>query len=212
MRRAAGPNTELVHRVLRQLEAAGVSWAPRVLGIDDEAREVLSWIPGLTATAAEPVDLDELARMVRRLHDLTVGLADGGECIIHDDLQPRNVVVRRDQPVGIIDWEQARPGRRVEDVSNLCWSFIEPAPESRCEDIGVRWRRVVEAYGVEAREDLVPTILARMARCAEDIEREALWGSVRHRRLAERGDHLAIRAMHAWVADNERALHAAVAG
>lgn len=209
-RRAAGPSTELVHRVLRQLEAAGVSWAPRALGIDDEGREVLSWIPGRTATAAEAIDLDELARMVRRLHDLTAGLVDGYECIIHDDLQPRNVVVRHGEPVGIIDWEQARPGRRVEDVANLCWSFVEPGPDRQCEDIGVRWRRVAETYGLEACDDLVPTILARMSKCAEDIEREARRGSVRHRRLAERGDHVAIRAMHEWVADNERSLHTAV--
>jgi tRNA A-37 threonylcarbamoyl transferase component Bud32 len=209
-RRAAGPNTQLVHRVLRHLEAAGVPWAPRALGIDDECREVLSWIPGLTATAAEEVNLDELARMVRRLHDLTVGFVVGRECIIHDDLQPRNVVVRHGHPVGIIDWEQARPGRRVEDVANLCWSFVEPAPESRCEDIGLRWRRVAGAYGLEARDDLVPTIVARMSKCAEDIEREASRGSVRHRRLADRGDHVRIRAMQEWVSEHERALRSVV--
>jgi thiamine kinase-like enzyme len=210
IRRAVGPNTELVHRVLRHLEAAGVRWAPRALGIDDEGREILSWIPGATVAATKEVDLDELARMVRRLHDLTAGFVEGHECVIHDDLQPRNVVVRHGKPVGIIDWEQARPGRSVEDVANLCWSFVEPAPERRCEDIGLRWRRVAEAYGLEARGDLVPTILARMSKCAEDIERQASRGSVRHRRLADHGDHVGIRAMQEWVADNERALHSVV--
>lgn len=211
IRRAARPNTELVHRVLRHLEAAGVPWAPRALGIDDEGREILSWIPGQAATAGQEVNLDELARMVRRLHDLTAGFVAGPECIIHDDLQPRNVIVRHRKPVGIIDWEQARPGRRVEDVANLCWSFVEPAPESRREDIGVRWRRVAEAYGLKARDDLVPTILARMSKCAEDIEREASRGSLRHRRLADRGDHVGIRVMQGWVAGNQQALRAAVA-
>jgi aminoglycoside phosphotransferase (APT) family kinase protein len=210
VRRAASPNTKLVFRVLRHLETADMPWAPRALGIDDEGREVLSWIPGLTATATEEVDLDELARMVRRLHDLTAAFVAGHECIIHDDLQPRNVVVRHGKPVGIIDWEQARPGRRVDDVANLCWSFVEPAPESQYEDIGLRWRRVAEAYGLEARHDLVPTILARMSKCAQDIEREASRGSVRHRRLADRGDHVGIRAMQEWVAANEQALCAVV--
>lgn len=39
VRRAARPNTELVHRVLRHLEDAGVRWTPRSLGVDDEGRE-----------------------------------------------------------------------------------------------------------------------------------------------------------------------------
>jgi hypothetical protein len=50
-----------------------------------------------------------------------------------------------------------------------------------------------------------------MSTCAEDIELEAGRGSVRHRRLADRGDHVRIRAMQEWVADNERALRSAVA-
>jgi tRNA A-37 threonylcarbamoyl transferase component Bud32 len=208
--RAASPNTELVHRVLRHLEDAGVRWAPRALGIDDEGREILSWIPGVTVTTGQEIDLPELARMVRSLHDLTAGFVPGHECVIHDDLQPRNVVVRQGKPVGLIDWEQARPGRRVEDVANLCWSFVEPTPQSDCGDVGQRWRSIADDYGLEARDDLVATVLARMSKCAEDIERQAGRGSLRHRRLAERGDHVMIREMQEWVADHEQALRTAV--
>lgn len=162
VRRAAGPNTALVHRVLGHLEDAGVPWAPRALGVDDEGYEVLSWIPGVTTTAGHEIDLPALARMVRSLHDLTAGFVPGHECVIHDDLQPRNVVVRHEMPVGLIDWEQARPGKRVEDVANLCWSFVEPTPHSDCGDVGRRWRAVADDYGLEASDDLVATVLARM--------------------------------------------------
>ncbi|HEX6423537.1 MAG TPA: phosphotransferase [Acidimicrobiales bacterium] len=209
-RRPAGNNTYLVQTVLRRLEEAGVGWAPRPLGIDDEGREVVSWIPGVTAESGEDVDLSELALMVRRLHDLTVGLVEGRECIVHDDLQPRNVVVRQGKPVGLIDWEQARPGRRVEDVANLCWSFVEPRPGSDCGDIGQRWRLVAHAYGLGSGNDLVAAVLTRMLTCAEDIEREAGRRSVRHGLLHDRGDHVAIRAMYEWVTENQDALRSAV--
>ena len=48
VRRSQNENSGLVQRVLLHLEAASVAWAPRALGIDEEEREVLSWIPGET--------------------------------------------------------------------------------------------------------------------------------------------------------------------
>ncbi len=206
VRRARGENTALVQRVLRRLGDQGVTWAPRALGIDEQGREVLSWIPGDTAASGDEVDVLLLAAIVRQLHDLTAGLIDGHECVIHDDLQPRNVVVRDRVPVGLIDWEQARPGWRIEDVAKLCWSFIEPTSQSDPVEIGERWRRVVDVYGLKPTEVLLSTVLAQMQACAEDIEREAARGSVRHQALASRGDHVALRAMHAWVDTHQLAL------
>jgi hypothetical protein len=72
------------------------------LGIDELGREVVSWIPGATAASGDEIELLQLARMVRQLHDLTVELVDDGfECVIHDDLQPRNVVVLDRFPSGL---------------------------------------------------------------------------------------------------------------
>lgn len=210
IRRAFGANTKFAQSVLRHLTDAGVTWAPRALGIDEQGREAVSWIPGQTATSGEQIDLHELARVVRRLHDLTATLVDRLECVIHDDLQPRNVVVRHRWPVGLIDWEQARPGRRVEDVANLCWSFIEPVPGRNPFEIGQQWRLLAEIYGLEGLDALLPTVLARMAACVEDIERGAARGSARHHFFERSGDHVAIRAMHTWVVDNERLLRDAI--
>ena len=137
---------------------------------------------------------------MRELHDLTAGLVDGAECVIHDDLQPRNVVVDGRRPIGLIDWEQARPGRRVEDVANLCWSFVEPTRGSSPEEVGARWRHIVVTYGLDDPAELLPAVTQRMAVCIDDIERHATAGSARHRALADRGDHVAIRAMLDWTA------------
>lgn len=206
VRRSQRENTGLVQRVLRRLEATGVAWAPRALGIDEEAREVLSWIPGETASSGKQVDLFLLVGIVRQLHDLTANLVEGFECVVHDDLQPRNVVVQDRVPVGLVDWEQARPGRRVEDVATLCWSFIEPTPDRDPVELGERWRHLVVAYRLQTPDDVVATVLAQTEACAQDIEREAARKSVRHQALANRGDHLALRAMHSWAVANEHAL------
>ena len=208
--RPARGNTEFTQRLLSHLEDSGAGWSPRALGFDEEGREVVTWIPGEVATSGEEVDMTELARIVRDLHDLTNGLVAGFECVIHDDLQPRNTIVRERRPVGLIDWEQARPGRRVEDVANLCWSFAEPTPDGDREHVAQQWRSVVDAYGLDEREAVVSTVLSRMAVCAEDIEREPARGSARHRALAERGDHLAIGSMRAWVVTNAKFLQSAL--
>ncbi len=207
VRRARRENTALVQRVLHRLEDEGIAWAPRPFGTDDQGREIVSWIPGETAAAGEEIDLLSLAAMVRQLHDLTIDLVDdGAECVIHDDLQPRNIVVRDRSPVGLIDWEQARPGRRAEDVAKLCWSFIEPTRKSDPVRIGKRWGQLARAYGLETSDALLPTVLSQIQTCADDIEREASRGSVRHQALAGRGDHQVLRAMWEWTVANERAL------
>ena len=76
VRRPQSRNTGFAQRVLRHLEAADVPWAPRALGIDEEEREVLSWIPGETA-ATRPVAADarfgaDLAGFLHALHALSL--------------------------------------------------------------------------------------------------------------------------------------------
>ncbi len=46
MRRPTGPHTPFVHSLLRHLEEGGFEGAPRVLGIDEHRREVLTFIEG----------------------------------------------------------------------------------------------------------------------------------------------------------------------
>lgn len=108
-RRPVSERTPFVQRLLGHLDAAGVPWAPCPLGIDDEGREVATWIVGEVAASGDDVDLPAMARVVRGLHDLSGPLAGGAECVLHDDLQPRNVVVRKGEPIGLIDWSRLDP-------------------------------------------------------------------------------------------------------
>src|SRR5205823_1806197 len=71
VRRPVQPQTPAVHAFLRHLEAAGFEGAPRVLGIDGQGREVLSFVPGdvpprpLPPWAATDGALAGLARLQR---------------------------------------------------------------------------------------------------------------------------------------------------
>lgn len=54
VRRAVAPWTPTVHAVLDYLEARGFGGAPRALGIDEQGREVLSYLPGSTVGDRKP--------------------------------------------------------------------------------------------------------------------------------------------------------------
>lgn len=45
MHRTAGPWTPTIHRLLDRLAVRGVHWLPRALGLDEQGREVLTYLP-----------------------------------------------------------------------------------------------------------------------------------------------------------------------
>jgi hypothetical protein len=69
VRRPAGPWTPAVHALLAHLHDAGFDGAPRPLGIDEQGREVLDFVPGVVAWPGH-FDLldgnDQLHRAARR--------------------------------------------------------------------------------------------------------------------------------------------------
>lgn len=82
----------------------------------------------------EPRSLAAVARLTRRLHDLTAGTALAGEAEVacHHDLSPANTVYDVSggwwRPVAFIDWDLAAPGRRLADLAHLCWQYAGLGP------------------------------------------------------------------------------------
>ena len=142
VRRPAAPHTPAVHALLRHLEAVGFEGAPRVLGIDAQNREVLTYLPGevplrpLPAYALSEATLIRLAELQLRYHQAVVGfeppswaqwdgevtsLVDGPpELVCHCDINLENVIFRPGpdgpEPYALIDFDLARPGTRLVDV------------------------------------------------------------------------------------------------
>src|SRR5512141_2994815 len=76
VRRPTGPWTPAVHELLRHLERVGFAYSPRVLGVDEHGREILTYIEGETAVThpwpewawADPTLVD-VAAILREYHD-----------------------------------------------------------------------------------------------------------------------------------------------
>jgi hypothetical protein len=179
VRRPTGQWSPAVHALLRHFDAVGFDGAPRFLGIDEQGREVLSYVEGEAALGPVPVGnqvVAKLGRLVRRMHDAQAGFVDpggwfregAGPVVCFRDYFPPNVIFRDGVPVALIDWDLASPGERADDVAALAswWAPLRPAEEAErwgfpLERRGERTRLICDSYGLDERGDLIERALAQ---------------------------------------------------
>jgi Phosphotransferase enzyme family len=183
VRRTSGPWTPAVHALLRHLEAVGFVESPRVLGIDDRGREILTFIEGETLgwTGWPEVMLGgdgivQLGELLRRFHEAVRGFRPpdgarwrnplaplGAEIVRHGDFSPFNTVWRDNRVAGLIDWDFAQPGEAISDIAYLAWYAVPLAGDRRVHDYGFahgidrsrRLRALCSAYGGPSPQEVV---------------------------------------------------------
>ena len=199
-RPATGP---AVHALLGYLEQAGFPYSPRLLGIDERGREVLSYLHGVSgrrgwAQVVPDAGLRSLARLLRAYHDAVADFVPSdhawaleprppraGELICHGDFGPWNVVWAAGRPVGLLDFDFAGPAPALSDVAYA----LEHSVPFREDDECVRWlaypsrpdRRArletfAEAYGLTETAGLAERVLARQRERIEHVRRLAASG------------------------------------
>jgi Ser/Thr protein kinase RdoA (MazF antagonist) len=171
VRRPVCASSEFMASLLDLLARQGFSGAPTYLGQDDGA-DLLSYIPGTVPSRFQvwsDAQIHAAASLLRALHDATRGsdLAGRYDVVCHHDPGPNNVVFQNDLPVAFIDFAEAAPGSRLEDVAYMAWTWsisskeTQPLPR-QAEQV----RLIADAYGLEPAERrvLVDCILERQAR------------------------------------------------
>jgi Ser/Thr protein kinase RdoA (MazF antagonist) len=214
------PAAPYVRDLLHHLERCGWPGAPRWYGIDEQGREVLSFLDGHVAwEPQQPPEvrseesLIAVARLVRQFHDLTAGteLARDQEVACHNDLSPKNTVYRDLdaglRPTAFIDWDIAAPGARIHDVAHVCWQYIGLGPSADIAHAARLVAVVADAYGtVAARPALVETILWWQDRCWRGIDAAADAGEPAMVRLREQGAMDDVRAAYEWTSQHRSTL------
>ena len=211
VRRPLHANSDFVHALLQHFEAFGFDGAPRFLGIDDDGREVLTYIDGRVFVSPEDVgdpvqiladaQLVSAGKLIRRFHDATADtpLAGGADVVCHSDLGQHNIVFRGDDAVAIIDWdEDVAPGGRIFDFAHAVWCLAEVGAQGGAvEEQGRRVRLVCDAYGWDDRAAVIDEIEAR-------FRRALAWHEENDRREGAR----IFCDMLAWIVEHSRALKA----
>jgi hypothetical protein len=170
VRRPQGEWSPAVHALLLHFEAVGFDGAPRFLGVDEDGREILSFVEGDAALAPLPAGDDilvALGLLLRRTHEAVAGFeppADaawftGGEgpLICHRDLFPPNVIFRDGRPVALVDWDFAGPAEPLDDVVSAASHWVPLRTDAdewglSLERVPERVRVLCDAYGLSAEE------------------------------------------------------------
>ena len=151
--------------------------SPRVLGLDELGREVLSFIPGEAAFRPWPEvmlreeGLVEVGRFLARYHQAVGDFVPPeeiewhvpglrwqvGDIIRHGDLGPWNMIWCGTRLIGVIDWDLAEPGSPLADVAQFAWyglplrgdSHWREAGFSRPPDLRSRLETLCRTYGAD---------------------------------------------------------------
>lgn len=157
--------------LLDLLERQGFTGAPTYLGQDDGA-DLLSFIRGTVPSRFQVWADDQIqaaASLLRALHDATRGsdLAGRHDVVCHHDPGPNNVVFQNGVPAAFIDFAEAAPGSRLEDVAYMAWTWSISSKEMQpLRRQAEQVRIIADTYGLgpAERRVLVDCVLERQAR------------------------------------------------
>ncbi|MFF2526603.1 phosphotransferase [Streptomyces liangshanensis] len=238
--RPAPRNAPALHTYLVALKAHGFDAAPLPVGLTEDGRERLTFIPGdvplppfpdwaMTTTALESV-----GSLLRRLHETSaavevdtragwsVDLADpeGGTMLCHNDVCPENVVFRDGRAAALIDFDLAAPGRPLWDVAMTAryWvPLVDPASAAAFYPSGLdapaRLRILADSYGLSPRDrtELFAVVEQVTEACRAFVTRRVADGDpVYVRALAERGGWDRWDRMQTWLAERRKTFTAAL--
>jgi hypothetical protein len=175
VRRTAGEWTPMVHDLLDHLRGTHFDLAPEPLGIDEQGREILSYLPGETVTDRpwprwlwHDDLLVQAAEALARYHHAVAGYRPGvvssrlgttvlgpGDVVCHNDFAPYNCTFSSGRLTGVFDWDLVCAAPPLHDLAQLAWQWLPlHAP---CEELAWRTphgtarrlRLLLEAYGAD---------------------------------------------------------------
>jgi hypothetical protein len=137
VRRPTGPWTPAVHALLAHL-APRVPHVPKVYGLDEQGREILSYLPGRVVDShtevLTPGQITAVMAWTRRFHDAVADFAHPGPwryfpvpaptLIGHNDIAPYNVCFDGDELVGVFDWDLAGPSNPLGELAFIAWNCV----------------------------------------------------------------------------------------
>jgi hypothetical protein len=234
VRRPRGPTSAASRAVLEHLERVGFDGAPRFLGIDDQGRETLAYIPGEAAVEPYPdraladEALAGVAELLARYHAAVASFDPTGHVwpefvpvefhdgvISHNDPNLDNVIFCDDRAVALIDFDLASPGSAVWDVACAARLWA-PLRDERDVPEQVRGRSLerllifVDAYGLSRRDRMrvVDALIPAHERCYRVVRSALSGGHEAFNRMWRDGGRQRADRTRRWLEANDAKMRA----
>ncbi|HEX7995542.1 MAG TPA: phosphotransferase [Streptosporangiaceae bacterium] len=137
VRRQLGVWTPAVHALLEYLDGR-IAGIPRVLGQDEQGREVLSYLPGHVVDVDTELLTDgqlvSLLTWTREYHEVVAEFSHPGPwrffpvpeptLICHNDIAPYNACFAGDKLAGVFDWDLAGPSTPLFELAFIAWNCV----------------------------------------------------------------------------------------
>jgi len=229
VRRPTGPWTPAVHELLTFLADAGLDRIPRVLGIDDRGREILTYLPGhvldIGTEAPSPTQVRSAMDWLRALHAAVAGFPrdsrrwrfveralEPDEIVCHHDAAIYNMAFDGDRLAGVFDWDVAGPGIPLDDLAMFAWNSALLFPEADATETAAGLRVIADAYGGIDPHVLLDHVRVRMTSAADRIAAGQRAGDAGMLRLGTIGEPAATRGRVEVLVQRLPALHAVLDG
>ncbi len=191
------PWSPAVRVLLDHLKTAEPGIAPESFGLDEQGRDVISFVEGevghypLSDHMRSDESLVKTAELIRHFHDAATELAgrvdlpwarvEPGsgqrEVICHNDLAPYNTIYQEGVPGVIFDFDHAGPGSRLRDITLAVYRFVPLSTDARCRTFGwdtppdrsERLTRFLEAYGPLPLTGFLPRVEQRITDLRDNL-------------------------------------------
>ena len=236
VRRPTRPTSDATIALLEHLEQVGFDGAPRYLGVDEQGRETLSYIPGEAPIAPHPdwafsdSALVSVGELLRRYHDAVSSFDPTGFAwphpiparfrhglVSHNDPNLDNVIFNGGGAAALIDFDLASPGSAAWDLACAARLWVplrdeQDLPDEVGDRIFVRLALLADAYGAtrEQRLGLVDAVVVCHTWCYAIVAEAAARGHPVFEPLWANGGQLQAERTHQRLASAAPQMRAAL--
>jgi len=93
--------------------------------------------------------------------------------VCHNDFAPWNMVLINNTFAGIIDFDDAAPGKRVDDFAYFLWTFLELGEDVSAEEQARKIKMLSDVYGLFDGASVIEAILGQQEKILNKRKRLA---------------------------------------
>jgi Predicted aminoglycoside phosphotransferase len=199
--RPVGAWTPAVHALLEHL-APRLPHVPRVLGFDEQGREVLDFMPGrVIEQPRESLSGTQIVSLVTWARDFHAAVADFSHpgpwryfpvpeptLIGHNDIAPYNSCFDGDDLVGVFDWDLSGPTNPLNELAFMAWNCVPLWADIGADNAARRLTMITETYGGFGPREVLLAVPGRIQLMIAGIVAAAAAGDPGMMNLVEGGE------------------------